>query len=109
MKCKYCKKSAGFLSNKHKECKEKHKNALAYIDETIKGLFTNYEYKNYEYLKKHNIGNYIKFQQWNGESSGKNPQLFYVYNDGVLCLNTNLGEEIPFNSSRHQRYKNSKY
>lgn len=65
-------------------------------------------YVNYEYLKKHNIGNYIKFQQWNGESSGKNPQLFYVYNDGVLCLNTNLGEEIPFNSSRHQRYKNSK-
>lgn len=51
MKCKYCKKSAGFLSNKHKECKEKHKNALAYIDETIKNLFKNYEYKNYEYLK----------------------------------------------------------
>lgn len=65
-------------------------------------------YDNYKYIKKHNIGNYIKFQQWQGESSGKNPQLFYTFNDGVLCLNTCIGEEISFNSNFHQRYKNGK-
>lgn len=65
-------------------------------------------YVNYDYLRAHHIGNYLKYQQWNGESSGKNPQLFYTYEDGVICLNTNIAEEIPFISNRHQRYKNSK-
>lgn len=43
-------------------------------------------YDNYKYLTKHNIGNYIKFQQWQRESSGKNPQLFYTFDDGVVYL-----------------------
>ncbi len=24
-------------------------------------------YINYKYMEKHNIGNYVKFQSWNGE------------------------------------------
>jgi hypothetical protein len=35
-------------------------------------------YINYKYMEKHNIGNYVKFQSWNGESSGKSSQLFYT-------------------------------
>ena len=65
-------------------------------------------YVNYKYMKEHNIGNYVKFQTWTGETDGKNPQLFYTFSDGVLCLNACIGEEIPFDKSHHQRNKNSK-
>ncbi len=65
-------------------------------------------YINYKYMREHNIGNYVKFQSWKGESSGKSPQLFYTFDDGVMCLNTCIGEEIPFNSIYHQRNKGGK-
>ncbi len=66
-------------------------------------------YINYKYLRNHNISNYLKFQQWNGESSGKRSQLFYTFNDGVMCLNTNIAKEISFaNNSSHQRNKETK-
>lgn len=65
-------------------------------------------YVNYKYMKEHDIGNYVKFQTWSGEVDGKKPQLFYTYDDGVMCLNTCIGEEVPFNCSHHQRNKNSK-
>ena len=64
-------------------------------------------YNNYLFLKENGIGNYIKFQNWKGESSGKNPQLFYVFDDGVLCLNSNIGEEIKF-TNNHQKNKKTK-
>ena len=65
-------------------------------------------YTNYKYMRENNIGNYVKFQSWSGESNGKKPQLFYTFSDGVLCLNTCIGELIPFNNIRHQRYKDGK-
>ena len=65
-------------------------------------------YKNYQYIKGNNIGNYVKFQSWEGESSGKNPQLFYTFDDGVMCLNTCIGENIPFNQQHKQRYKSGR-
>ena len=65
-------------------------------------------YDNYKYMKKHNIGNYVKHFTWSGETDGKRPQLFYTFDDGVICLNTCIGEEISFKGIRHQRYKNSK-
>ena len=65
-------------------------------------------YVNYKYMREHNIGNYIKFQTWTGETDGKNPQLFYTFNDGVLCLNTCIGEEILFSKNHHQRNKEGK-
>ena len=64
-------------------------------------------YSNYVYIRKHNIGNYVKFQSWKGETSGKNPQLFYTFDDGILCLNTNIAEEIKFGNT-HQRNKDAK-
>ena len=65
-------------------------------------------YINYKYMREHNIGNYVKFQTWTGEANGKHPQLFYTFDDGILCLNTCIGEEISFEGIRHPRYKNSK-
>ena len=65
-------------------------------------------YINYQYMKDKNIGNYVKFKSWEGESSGKNPQLFYTFVDGVLCLNTCIGEKISFNFTKKQRIKGGK-
>lgn len=62
-------------------------------------------YKNYKYIKEHNINNYIKFQNWEGEATAKNPQLFYVFDDGVLCLNANIGEEVPFDYYHRRKNK----
>lgn len=62
-------------------------------------------YENYKYIKKHNINNYIKFQNWEGESTGKNPQLFYTFDDGVMCLNTNIGEQVPFDYYHRKKNK----
>ena len=65
-------------------------------------------YDNYKYMKEHNIRNYVKHFTWNGETNGKRPQLFYTFEDGVICLNACIGEEISFEGIRHPRYKNSK-
>lgn len=65
-------------------------------------------YVNYKFLKEKGIGNYLKFQQWNGESSGKRPQLFFVNeNNIVTCLNNKIGEIINFEGT-HQRNKEGK-
>ena len=39
MKCKYCGVSAGFFSNAHKECEEKHKQGIAELLECIRSYF----------------------------------------------------------------------
>ena len=62
-------------------------------------------YKNYKYITKNGINNYIKFLNWEGESTGKNPQLFYTFNDGVMCLNTNIGEKVSFDYYHRRKYK----
>ena len=65
-------------------------------------------YINYEYIRKHNIGNYVKYQSWQGESSGKHPRLFRVNEDGnVICLNSIVGEE--YSARTHSRIKNGKF
>ena len=65
-------------------------------------------YDNYIYLEKHNIENYVKFQSWSGESSGKRPQLFKLdKNNNILCLNLNKGE--IYKSSTHPKLKDSKF
>ena len=67
-------------------------------------------YDNYIFLKEHNINNYVKFLNWNGESSGKNPNKFFLNEtqDGFMCLNNKLGKEIAYDNSNHQKNKNSK-
>ena len=58
--------------------------------------------------KKNNIKNYVKFLNWEGEASGKSPQLFYSFNDGIICLNTNIGEEVPFDYYHRRKNKDGK-
>lgn len=65
-------------------------------------------YDNYKFMREHNINSYVKFATWSGESSGKRPQLFYTFDDGVMCLNGCIGENIAFNNQYHQRNKNGK-
>ena len=62
-------------------------------------------YKNYKYINEHSINNYIKFQNWEGEATGKNPQFFYTFDDGVMCLNANIGEEVPFDYYHRRKNK----
>lgn len=43
---------------------------------------------NYKFMKDNKIFPYVKFQNWEGESSGKRPQLFFVNeDDSISCLN----------------------
>ena len=65
-------------------------------------------YENCKYMKEHHIKNYVKFLNWEGESSGKSPQLFYVFDDGVMCLNTCIGEEVSFDNYHRRRNKDGK-
>lgn len=64
-------------------------------------------YANYRFLKEKGIGNYVKHLGWNGEASGKRPQLFFfdTGRERVLCLNGKEGEQVPFDSSVHQKRK----
>ena len=67
-------------------------------------------YVNYDYLNRHGIGNYVKYLNWNGESSGKNPQKFFLNTkgNGFLCLGGNKGKIVPFDGSYHQKKKHTK-
>ena len=65
-------------------------------------------YVNYQYLMEHNIGNYVKYQSWEGESTGKHPRLFKIDNNkNVICLNSIIGEEYKTNV--HSRIKDGKF
>lgn len=64
-------------------------------------------YYNYEFLNKNNIGNYLKFTNWNGEVSGKRPKLFFCDNNNFKCLNGILGKYIF--TKTHPRYSDSKF
>lgn len=64
-------------------------------------------YDNYRYLDEKKINNYVKYQNWQGEATGKNPQRYFVdENNNVSCLNGNIGKIIPFGKI-HQRNKGS--
>ena len=54
-------------------------------------------YDNYSQLDEKKINNYVKYQNWQGEATGKNPQRYFVdENNNVSCLNVNIGKIIPF-------------
>lgn len=58
---------------------------------------------NYSYVEEHGIGNYIKPLSWNGEASGKNPQMFFVDETNVVkCRNGAVGDPVPFDAN-HQK------
>lgn len=59
--------------------------------------------KNYRYLDKYGIENYVKHQSWEGNRSGKSPDCFRLNDDDTItCLNGNIGHEVKL-ESRHPR------
>ena len=65
-------------------------------------------YINYQYVKKHKIGNYVKYQNWEGEASGKRPRLFRIdENKNVVCLNSKTGK--VYNTTTHSKIKDGKF
>ena len=47
---------------------------------------------NYEYLDINNIENYVKYQTWEGNVSGRNPSVYHLNEDMTIsCLNGNTG------------------
>ena len=65
-------------------------------------------YTNYLYIKKNNIGNYVKFLSWNGEVSGKSPQMFKINEKKeVICLNDVVGK--LYLTATHPKIKDGKF
>lgn len=59
--------------------------------------------KNYEYLKDHNIENYVKNQSWEGNVSGRYPDTYKINNDDTItCLNGLTGIEVNIDG-RHPK------
>lgn len=65
-------------------------------------------YINYEFIEQNKVGNYVKYQAWEGEANGKKPRLFHVdENNNVLCLNNKIG--TPYKTDTHAKIPNSKF
>ena len=63
--------------------------------------------KNYDYLKEHDIKNYVKYQSWEGNITGKNPDCYHLNNDGTItCLNNCIGHETVL-TNRHPKKANA--
>lgn len=63
---------------------------------------------NYKFINDNNIGNFIKYSSWEKERNGKNPQLFYVINNQVFCLNNKMGTIISI-PNRHPKSSESNF
>lgn len=58
---------------------------------------------NYRYLREHGIGNYVKYQSWDGNVTGRNPDCYSLLDDGRLkCMGGRLGSETAI-ESRHPK------
>ncbi len=58
---------------------------------------------NYQFLELHKIGNYVKYQSWDGNVSGKRPDQYHLNDDlSITCLNGYVGKQIELNN-RHSK------
>ena len=58
---------------------------------------------NYRYLKKNGIENYVKYQSWEGNVTGRRPDCFHINDNGTItCLNDKLGYEVKIDN-RHPK------
>lgn len=59
--------------------------------------------ENYEYIDKHNIGNYVKYFSWEGNVSGRYPDCYILNEDNTItCLNNKIGHQVEI-ENRHPR------
>lgn len=64
--------------------------------------------ENYKFLSENRIKSFVKFQSWEGNKSGKNPDRYYLFEDGYIkCLYGRIGHEVKIDYNR--RYKNSTF
>ena len=61
--------------------------------------------ENYRYLKEHGIGNYVKFQSWEGNLNGTRPDQYRYVGKSIRCLNGNMGYPVQM-EGRHPKKKN---
>lgn len=60
-------------------------------------------FENYQYMKNHDIGNYVKHQSWEGNVSGKNPSQYRINRDNTItCLNHKIGIQVD-RKNRHPK------
>lgn len=58
---------------------------------------------NYAYLSKNGIGNYVKYQTWEGNASGRRPECYRMLDDNTIrCLNGNIGKQVEI-EGRHPK------
>ena len=63
--------------------------------------------QNYQYMKEHNIENYVKYLSWEGNISAKFPDSYRLNEDGTItCLNDKLGYETTI-ENRHPKKANA--
>lgn len=66
-------------------------------------------YENYKYMEDHGIGNYVKYQSWQGNISGNNPDRYKVNASGIItCLNGKAGKEVEI-EGRHSRKEGNRF
>ncbi len=62
---------------------------------------------NYKFMKANNIENYVKYQSWEGNITGRYPDSYRLNEDGsISCLNGNVGYEVLL-ENRHPRKANA--
>ena len=60
--------------------------------------------KNYEYLDKNKIQSFVKYNSWEGNVSGKNPDILRVNdNDDISCIGNKVGVEIKIENRHHKK------
>ena len=66
--------------------------------------------ENYSYLNKNDIGNYVKHQTWEGNSSGRYPECYKLLDDNttICCLNGNIAKQIKI-LGRHPKKANAQF
>ena len=60
---------------------------------------------NYKYCEMHGIEAFIKYQDWEGEKSGRRPAAYELREDGtIICLGGRIGKKVSI-PDRHPRRK----
>ncbi len=62
---------------------------------------------NYKFMKDNNIENYVKYQSWEGNITGRYPDSYKLNEDGTIsCLNGCIGHEVIL-ENRHPKKANA--
>ncbi len=65
--------------------------------------------ENYSFCRENNMKGFIKYQSWEGESSGRNPALYELQDDNtIVCLGGKTGHKVKLENV-HPRKKNGEF